>query len=291
MTPHDRSPRVALVTGATRGAGRGIARQLGATGATVYVTGRTQLSGSAALPGSLADTVREIDAAGGRGIGVACDHSRDDDVRSLVDRIGAESGHLDVLVNNVFAVPDGLTAAKPFWEKSLDLLQMLDVGLRSTYVASSMCAPLMVGTPDRAPLVVNTSGFGGGCYVHGPLYGAVKAGVDKMAHDMAVDFRPWNVTAISLWMGLLRTERTAVTLAGDPDRYGKDGEVMESPDFIGRVIAAFDAQPDKLERSGSVLVASELGLELGVVDLDGTTPASRRPRLGGPPVYNDAVLY
>lgn len=291
MTSLPQTTRVALVTGATRGAGRGIARQLGAAGATVYITGRTEQSGTAVLPGSLAETVREIDAAGGRGIGVVCDHGRDDQVRSLVDRIGAESGHLDILVNNVFAVPDGLTAAKPFWEKSLDLLQMLDVGLRSTYVASWMCAPLMVSTPGRAPLVVNTSGFGGGCYVHGPLYGAVKAGVDKMAHDMAVDFRPWNVTAISLWMGLLRTERTAVTLAGDPDRYGENGEVMESPDFIGRVIAAFDAQPDKLERSGSVLVASELGLELGVVDLDGATPASRRPRLGGPPIYNDAVLY
>lgn len=283
--------RIALVTGASRGAGRGIARQLGATGATVYVTGRTDRAGSATLPGSLAETVGEIDAAGGRGIAVVCDHSRDDDVRSLVDRIGDESGRLDILVNNAFAVPDGLVAQKPFWDKSLDLLQMLDVGLRSTYVASALCAPLMIGSPERAPLVVNTSGFGGGCYVHGPLYGAVKAGVDKMAHDMAVDFRPWNVTAISLWMGLLRTERTAVTLAGDSDRYGKDGEVMESPDFIGRVIAAFDALPDKLERSGSVLVASELGLELGVVDLDGTTPASRRPRLGGPPVYNDAVLY
>ena len=283
--------RVALVTGASRGAGRGIARQLGATGATVYVTGRTDRAGSATLPGSLAETVSEIDAAGGRGIAVVCDHSRDDDVRALVDRIGEESGRLDILVNNAFAVPDGLVAPKPFWEKSLDLLQMLDVGLRSTYVASALCAPLMIGSPERAPLVVNTSGFGGGCYVHGPLYGAVKAGVDKMAHDMAVDFKPWNVTAISLWMGLLRTERTAVTLAGDPDRYGKDGEVMESPDFIGRVVAAFDALPDKLERSGSVLVASELGLELGVVDLDGATPASRRPRLGGPPEYNDAVLY
>lgn len=278
--------RIVVVTGASRGAGRGIALALGETGATVYVTGRTSREGDAPLPGTVFGTAEEVTRRGGTGIPVLCDHQNDEDVRGLFDRVRVEQGRLDVLVNNAFVVPDGLTGDGPFWTKPLGLQDMFDVGLRSSYVSSYYAAPLLITRPGG--LVVNTSGFGGGCYVHGPAYGAVKAGVDKLAHDMAVDFEPYGVTAVSLWMGLLRTERTQRVLAGEPDRYGSAGLITESPEFTGRVIAALDAQADKARFSGQILVGAELAAEFGVVDTDGRTPASRRPVLGDPIRYNPA---
>jgi NAD(P)-dependent dehydrogenase (short-subunit alcohol dehydrogenase family) len=279
---------IAVVTGASRGAGRGIALALAEDGATVYVTGRTLRDGDSELPGSLEATVRDIDARGGHGVPVVCDHSDDVQVAAVFDQVKAEQGRLDVLVNNAFAIPDGITARRPFWDKGLHQQSPLDVGLRSTYVATFFAAPLLL---DGGRLVVNTSSFGGTCYMHGPAYGAVKAGVDKMAHDMAVDFRPYGVAVISLWMGLLRTERTAPLFANAPARYAELMATSESAEFPGRVIAALAAHPGRLRFSGQVHVAAELARELGVRDDDGAQPASHRDRLGNPPVYSDAVVY
>jgi NAD(P)-dependent dehydrogenase (short-subunit alcohol dehydrogenase family) len=282
--------RVALVTGASRGAGKGIALALGETGATVVVTGRSASPGDHELGGTVAETADEITRRGGHGIPVICDHGDDRQVAALFDRIREQCGGLDILVNNAFAIPSGLTRPEPFWEKPLDLLSMLEVGLRSTYVATWYAAPLLIAAPDRAPLVVNTSGFGAVCYLHGPAYGAVKAGVDKLAHDMAVDFRPHGVTVVSIWMGLLRTERTLLGMAGDPERFEYSRQLTESPEFTGRVIAALDRQPAKLDYSGGIYIGAELGERLGVTDTDGTQPSSRRPFLGDPPAYSPAVV-
>ena len=276
------------MTGASRGAGRGIAVALADTGATVYVTGRTLRDGDSELPGSLEATVREIDVRGGRGIPVVCDHADDAQVAALFDLVKADEARLDILVNNAFAIPDGITSKRPFWEKGLHQQLPLDVGLRSTYVASYHAAPLLL---DGGQLVVNTSSFGGTCYMHGPAYGAVKAGVDKMAHDMALDFRPFGVAVVSLWMGLLRTERTAPLFANAPARYAELMATSESAEFPGRVIAALAAHPDRLRYTGQVHVAAELASELGVLDVDGASPASHRARLGNPPNYSDAVVY
>jgi NAD(P)-dependent dehydrogenase (short-subunit alcohol dehydrogenase family) len=117
---------------------------------------------------------------------------------------------------------------------------MFDVGLRSSYVASWHAAPLLLA---GGGLVVNTSSFGGGCYMHGPAYGAVKAGVDKLAHDMAVEFAPHSVVVVSLWMGLLRTERTLAVLAEEPEKYGDITGMMESPEFTGRLVVALLGDP------------------------------------------------
>jgi NAD(P)-dependent dehydrogenase (short-subunit alcohol dehydrogenase family) len=282
--------RVALVTGASRGAGKGIALALGETGATVVVTGRSASPGDHELGGTVAETADEITRRGGHGIPVICDHGDDRQVAALFDRIREQCGGLDILVNNAFAIPSALTRPEPFWEKPLDLLSMLEVGLRSTYVATWYAAPLLIAAPDRAPLVVNTSGFGAVCYLHGPAYGAVKAGVDKLAHDMAVDFRPHGVTVVSIWMGLLRTERTLLGMAGDPERFEYSRQLTESPEFTGRVIAALDRQPAKLDYSGGIYIGAELGERLGVTDTDGTQPGSRRPFLGDPPAYSPAVV-
>jgi NAD(P)-dependent dehydrogenase (short-subunit alcohol dehydrogenase family) len=280
---------VAVVTGASRGAGKGIALALGATGATVYVTGRTRCDGDSELPGSLETTAKEIDARGGVGVPIVCDHADDEQVAAAFAQVAArEKGRLDVLVNNAFAIPDGITSSRPFWAKRLDQQMVLDVGLRSTYVSSYFAAPLLI---NGGRLVVNTSSFGGTCYMHGPAYGAVKAGVDKMAHDMAEDFRPFGVAAVSLWMGFLRTERTEALFMSNDHRYAELTQNAESAEFPGRVIAALAESPDRMSYSGRVLIAAEAALELGVVDVDGRQPASHRPGLGSPPQYSAAVVH
>jgi NAD(P)-dependent dehydrogenase (short-subunit alcohol dehydrogenase family) len=191
-------------------------------------------------------------------------------------------------VNNAFAIPDGITSRRPFWEKGLGQQDVLDVGLRSTYVASFFAAPLLI---NGGRLLVNTSSFGGTCYMHGPAYGAVKAGVDKMAHDMAEDLRPFGVAAISLWMGFLRTERTEALFTSTDHRYAELTGFAESAEFPGRVIAALAASPDRMDYSGRVLVGAELAVELGVTDVGGGQPPSHRPMLGSPPEYSATVIH
>ena len=279
---------IVVVTGATRGAGKGIALALAETGATVYVTGRTRSDGDSSLPGSLASTVKEIADRGGVGVALPCDHADDAQVEAAFAQLAEEQGRLDVLVNNAFAIPEHITARRPFWEKGLEQQMVFEVGLRSSYVASYFAAPLLI---NGGKLVVNTSSFGGTCYMHGPAYGAVKAGVDKMAHDMAEDFRPYGVAAISLWMGFLRTERTEALFTSNDHRYAALTQHAESAQFPGRVIAALAAHPDRMSYSGRVHVAAELAAELGVQDVDGRQPPSHRPALGSPPDYSAAVVH
>ena len=280
--------RVAVVTGASRGAGKGIALALGASGAKVYVTGRSQVEDEAGLPGTVFATAEEITRRGGIGVPVVVDHADDEQVRAFFERVREEDGHIDILVNNAYAVPDELSKPGPFWEKSLDMLDVLDVGMRSSYVSSYYAAPLLMARPGG--LLVNTSSFGGTCYMHGPAYGAGKAAVDKMARDMATDFKPFGVAAISLWMGMLKTERTMAVLAQDPGLYGDLEATAESPEFPGRVIEALSRDPKLFERSGQVLIAAEIAEELGVRDINGAQPISQRPVLGHPPVFSGVVI-
>ena len=213
------SERVAVVTGSSRGVGKGIAIALGASGATVYVTGRSHQGGKEhPLGGTVESTASAVTEAGGHGIAVTCDHSNDDQVRELFQRVEQEQGRLDILVNNATAVPRELAKPGPFWEKSLDLLRILDVGLRSHYVASYFAAPLMARTGGG--LIVFTSSYGGRVYMHGPAYGAGKAGIDKMAMDMAVDLRDHDVASVSLWLGFRShgAQRAALPASGRDER-------------------------------------------------------------------------
>lgn len=284
--------KVAVVTGGSRGVGKGIATALGKSGATVYVTGRTVSGGKAhPLGGSVQDTAEGVSAAGGRGIAVACDHSNDDDVRALFERVDREQGRLDILVNNATSVPRELAKPGPFWEKSLDLLRLLDVGQRSHYVASYFAAPLLMQTGGS--LVVFTSSYGGRVYMHGPAYGAGKAGVDKMAMDMAVDFREHDVAVVSLWLGFVRTERNEPLFQHPEAMKGPYGAFLanaESPDFIGRVIDTLHSDSSRMERSGRVLIAAELAEELGIAESDGRQPKSNRKALGEPPEPSPVVV-
>ena len=184
---------VAVVTGSSRGVGRGIAVALGAHGATVYVTGRTAKSGDSPYPGTVFEAAEAVTAAGGKGIPVICDFADDAQIKKLFEQVEREQGKLHILVNNAAVVPPELYAPGAFWEKSLELVDLLDVGLRSSYVASYYAAPLLVR--GGRGVVVNTSTYGASSYIHGPMYGAQKAGHDKLACDMAVDFREHNVAA------------------------------------------------------------------------------------------------
>ncbi len=280
--------RVVVVTGASRGAGKGIALALGATGATVYVTGRTTQEGSAPLPGTIFATAEEINRLGGVGIPVVVDHADDAQVKALFEQVEREQGRLDILVNNACAIPAQLTAHGPFWEKPLAMLDILDVGMRSHYVASYYAAPLMAR--QREGLIVMTSSPGSVCYMHGPAYGAGKAAADKMAHDMAVDFKPYNVAVVSIWMGLLKTERTMAVVEAAHEKYGPMMETAESPQFTGLVIDALARDAALMDKTGQVFIGAELATAYGVQDIDGKQPPATARFLANTPVYSDAVV-
>ena len=275
--------RVAVVTGASRGIGRGIALALGAQGATVYVTGRTVEPGSHPLPGSVGETAEEVGRRGGRGIAVPVDHADDGQVDALFARVERDAGRLDLLVNNAFALPDDLTAPAPFWEKPLSDWRMIDVGVRSSYVAARHAARLMV--PRRSGLIVATSGYTGVAYTYGVVFGTAKAAVDRMARDMAVELKPHSVASVSLWLGLTFTERAERALAGDPamvEQTATNPVAGSSVEFPGRVIAALAADAHIMARTGGTYIAAELAREYGVTDIDGSVPPSLREERGAP---------
>lgn len=276
----EKSP-VAVVTGASRGAGRGIAIALGQHGCTVYVTGRSQKTGDAPLPGTIYETAEAVTAAGGKGIAVCVDHADDQQVKALFDQVKEEQGKLDILVNNAFAAHDEMTTAGKFWEKPLELVDMWQVGLRGTYVSSYYAAPLL----SEGGLMIFTSAAGARHYVFGPGYGVHKAGMDKMAADMAVDLRDNKVACVSIWMGALLTERMASMLEADPEKYSfLKPESMESPEFTGHVVWGLYNDPKLMESSGKTIIGAEAAVKYNIVDRDGIQPPSYRDKYGVAPV-------
>jgi NAD(P)-dependent dehydrogenase (short-subunit alcohol dehydrogenase family) len=272
MTQKDKA--VAVVTGASRGAGRGIAVALGQRGCTVYITGRSEKPGDASLAGTIHETAAAVTAAGGRGIAVRVDHADDGQVRSLFEKVRDEAGRIDILVNNACALHDQLTAPGHFWQKPLEIVDMLEVGLRSSFVASFYAAPIMVA--QRRGLVVFTSASGSVHYVFGPAYGAHKAGMDKFAADMAVDFKDYNVAALSIWMGTLLTERLKMIIASDRAKFGHLEGTTESPELTGHVIWALYNDPKLMEISGQTVIGAEMAAKYGLTDEGGRQPRSIR---------------
>lgn len=269
--------KVALVTGASSGVGRGIAMGLGEAGATVYITGRTVAEGEAAvaLSGTIHQTAADIDRLGGRGIAVWCDHRDDAQVGALVERVSEESGRLDILVNNVWGGYEHFYDGTEFWKETsfwtIPLSRwdaMFAAGVRAHYVASVLVAPLMIARSQG--LIVNISAFAGQTDSAGVAYGVAKAADDRMAACMAHELRPHNVAAVSLYPGLVRTE--GVLKAGDYF----DLSNSESPQFIGRAVAALAADREIMRKSGQVLIAAELAMDYGFADVDGRQPLSLR---------------
>ncbi|MED5811321.1 SDR family NAD(P)-dependent oxidoreductase [Mycolicibacterium sp. 050232] len=268
------SAPVAVVTGASRGAGAGIATALGSHGATVYVTGRTEKSGEAALPGTIYETVERVNAAGGQGIAVRVDHGDDQQVAALFDQIRDEHGRVDILVNNAAIIRDEMMGRTKFWEEPLNVIDTLDVGVRSSYIATVMAAPLML--PQRKGLVVFTSSSGSVHYAFGPAYGVPKAAVDKMAADMAVDFEEFSICAVSIWMGSLLTDRVRTIIASNPKKFGHILDTAETPELTGHVIWALFNDPDVMDASGRTLIGAELADRYGITDEQGRQPPSYR---------------
>ncbi|MBC2660408.1 SDR family NAD(P)-dependent oxidoreductase [Novosphingobium flavum] len=274
--------KVAVVTGASRGIGKGIALALAAEGATVYVTGRTVSAGDHALPGTVGETAAECTRRGGRGIAVRCDHASAADVAALFARVEAEQGRLDILVNNAFVIPDDLLDPKGFWEKPLSNLAMIDVGVTSNFVAAWHAARIMV--PQGSGLIVAISGYAAVTYTYGVLFGTSKTAVGRMTRDMAVELMPHGVAAVTLWQGLTLTERARENLAKVPDKMtrsitGQKGSSVEHP---GRVIAAMACDPAIMARSGGEFITAEIARDYGVTDDDGTWVESMREQRGAP---------
>lgn len=274
--------KVAVVTGASRGIGKGTACVLAEQGACVYVTARTVNAGDNPLPGTIGDTVAEIERRGGKAIGVALDLHDDLAIAALFEQVKAEQGRLDILVNNAFSLSDDLLEPKGFWEKPLSNLEMWDVGVKSNYVAAWHAAKLM--TKNNSGLIVAISGFAGTAYTYGVIFGTSKSAVGRMARDMAVELAPYNVASLTLWQGLTLTEKAVDNMAKMADKMTTSittmtGSTVEHP---GRVIAALAADPEIMKRSGGEFITTELAMEYGITDVDGSVIPSARAARGNP---------
>ena len=269
---------IALVTGGSRGVGRGIAHGLGSAGATVYLTGRTVSTGGDPLPGMIEHVAHEVDRLGGRGIAVRCDHTHPEEIAALFARIRAESGRLDVLVNNVHSGVNAIAenVARRFWEIDPGVWdQMNDAGLRGHYFASVHAARIMVA--QRSGLIVNVSSFAALSYLFNAAYGIGKAAVDRMTRDLASELRSEGVAVVSLWPGLVRTELTDPLMRAASPGYRRIFEAYgESPLRAGRAAAVLAADPNILRRTGTVQIAAEVMQRHGLRDPDGLRPSSPR---------------
>ena len=276
--------KVALVTGATRGVGKGIAIGLGEAGATVYITGRslerTKVSGE--FSGSLEETQLAVEQVGGKCIPVQVDHSDDEQVRSLFKRIQDEQqGQLDLLVNNVFSGVQAIRDAygKPFWQFEPTLWDAVNnVGLRSHYITSVLAARMM--SARHKGIIFTISSWGGMSYIFGAAYGAGKSACDRLAADMAVELKPDNIASISIWPGIVGTEQITEfakqTDDDNPDSTLGDGFNWENPLLTGRAIAALASEPNIMNHTGKVRIVAELAEKYNLVDKNGNRPVSLR---------------
>jgi NAD(P)-dependent dehydrogenase (short-subunit alcohol dehydrogenase family) len=248
--------RIAVVTGGTAGVGRGIASELAHCGARVFVTGR-----------SIHEAARDDSMI----TGIRCDHRRDEQVAAAFERVAQEAGAIDILVNNIWGgyeqmMEDGVfTWSKPFWEQPFWRWDaMFEAGVRAHYYASQLAARSMVAY--RRGLIVNISSWAAQKHIGNVAYGVSKAATDKMTADMAVELRPHGVTVLSLYPGLVRTEKVMQAAAW------LDLSNSESPEFIGRAVTALAADSDVMRHTGGVRVAASLAIEYGFKDIDGKAP-------------------
>jgi NAD(P)-dependent dehydrogenase (short-subunit alcohol dehydrogenase family) len=266
--------KVALVTGASKNIGKGIALEVGASGAATYLTART-LDDVPGQLASLARTAAEIDAAGGTAIPVACDHTDDTQVEAVFDRIRGEQGRLDLVVN--VASPDfSEMVGVPFWDLSFQhMSNCLDIGPRSDYVTTALAARTMM-IEQGSGVVINISSHGAETYLLSVPYGVGKAAIDRVTRDTAFELQPHGVAVVSLWPGLVLTEgllaNTVETDDGRRELHGLDISFGESPKFNGRAVVALAADPKILERTGGSFWTASLAREYGFTEDDGHLP-------------------
>jgi NAD(P)-dependent dehydrogenase (short-subunit alcohol dehydrogenase family) len=275
---------VALVTGASRGAGRGIALELGEAGATVYVTGRSVRGGPTTdhVPGTIDETASDVTDRGGRGIAVRCDHTVDADVEALFARIRADHGRLDLLVNNVWGGYENSECRPlplvPFWEQSLHQWDgMFTAGVRAHLTASRLAVPLML--PQRRGLIVSTTAnLEALPYLRNLFYDLAKNAVARLARDMAQELAEHGIAALAVAPGFMRTERVveAFQRAGAPEALNGPGGPKETTAYLGRAIVALASDQRVIEKSGQLVEVGTLAREYGFTDINGTQPSPFR---------------
>ncbi|MFK0248465.1 SDR family oxidoreductase [Amycolatopsis azurea] len=277
--------KIALVAGATRGAGRGIAVQLGAAGATVYVTGRSTGSRRSEMnrPETIEETAALVDEAGGRGIAIAVDHLVADEVRELVERIDAEQGALDVLVNDIYGAP--IEWDKTVWESTLDTgLRTLRLAVDTHAITSHFALPLMIRKPGALVVEVNdgTTGYNSENYRVSFFYDLAKTAVNRMAFALGHELASYGGTAVAVTPGWLRSEAMLDAYQVTEENWREATKVQphfaisESPAFVGRAVAALAGDAEVARWNGKSVSSGELAKEYGFTDLDGSRPDSWR---------------
>lgn len=275
--------KIALVAGGTRGAGRGIAVELGAAGATVYVTGRTTRAERSEYnrPETIEETAELVTEAGGQGIAVQTDHLVPEQVASLIRRIGREQGRLDIMVNDIWGSENLVEWDKPIWEHSLEKgLRVVDLGIRTHLITSHYALPLLIR--NKGGLVVEmtdgTEEFNRNQYRICMYYDLVKNAVNRMAWALAQELKPHGCTAVALTPGWMRSELMLEIFGVTEDNWRKAGEqdpnflISESPRYTGRAVAALAADPEVHRLAGMSLSSGELAEQYGFTDIDGSRP-------------------
>jgi len=262
--------KIAVVTGASRGIGKGIALALGEQGCTVYVTGRSTGPGERTID----TTARQVTEAGGEGRAIQCDHGVDADIEALFKQIASEVDHIDILVNNVYKIPDPPAWGGGFWDHPISIWDdQVGIGLRAHYVASWHAAPLIFKAGPGAA-VINVSSPGGQSYHFSSSYGAGKAGLDRLTADMAVELEPKGVAAVVLYPGSVATEFILdVAKAQDMDL-----SESQTPLFVGRSAVAMLGAADLMARSGTIAWVEDLAEEFDILDENGKRPAKYERR-------------
>ncbi|AFL52916.1 NAD(P)-dependent dehydrogenase (short-subunit alcohol dehydrogenase family) [Sinorhizobium fredii] len=275
--------KVALVAGATRGAGRGIAVELGAAGATVYVTGRTtrEQPSEYQRPETIEETAELATAAGGKGIAVQVDHLEPQAVQALVERIRRDEGRLDILVNDIWGGEKLFEWNKPVWEHNLQNgLKILRLAVDTHLITAHYALPLLIGRPGGLLVEVTdgTAKYNAEHYRLSPFYDLAKTSANRMAWAHAKDLAPHGATAVSLTPGWLRSEMMLEAFKvteenwRDATAHQPHFVISESPRFVGRAVAALAADPDKARFSGQSLSSGGLAQVYGFTDLDGSRP-------------------
>lgn len=280
MTDKPLHGQVAIVTGSSRGIGRGIAVGLGEAGATVYVTGRSTGDG----PLTIDTTATMVTEAGGTGVAAQTDFFDDAQIEALYERIHADHGRLDIHVNNAFKIPDPPVWGGKFWEHPIQVWDdQVGIGLRAAYVASVHAARLMMRSPDSCKFMVNISSSGSERYALSTSYGIAKSGTDRLTRDFAVEGKEDGLVVVGLWPSQVLTEFILDSIEkGD---ISLDEEHAETPLYTGRVIAALATDDDRVSRSGQVFTTAELAVHYDLKDERGLQPKGKR----NPTAYREPV--
>ncbi|MGP4081158.1 SDR family oxidoreductase [Pseudalkalibacillus sp. R45] len=263
--------KVALVTGGSRGAGRGIAIELGKAGATVYVTGRSiQENSTNDWPGTIDETVEQIEAMGGKGIAVRCDHTKDTETEAVITQIREEQGKMDILVNNVWGAHDLGIAAGRFYELPLEHWDtMFTAGVRAQLATNHFAVPLL--RENEQAVIFHTTFWDNGKYTGHFYYDLAKNALARMAYGLSIDLKPDNIAVLAVSPGFMRTELVLKFHGSDEEHWqeAEDLQRTETPHYIGRGIKALASDPDIMAKTGQVIRAGDLAKEYQFADLDG----------------------